>query len=247
MTLLAARGVSVRGRLRRLDLEVARGELVALVGPSGAGKSTALACLIGAVRPDEGEVLLDGGPVAALPPRERAARVAWLPQRPVLERGLTAREVVAAARYRFAERRADALRRADDALRAVGVEALAERTMETLSGGEAQRVYLASLVAQDAAAWLVDEPGAHLDPARKLELVQVLRSSAAARTVVWVTHDLDLLTHLPAGTRVVGLRDGAIALDARLGEPALNARIGELFGLDLRAVQVDGAERWVLR
>jgi iron complex transport system ATP-binding protein len=246
MTRLSVRAVAVPGRLRAVDLEIAPGELVALVGPSGAGKSTLLGVWTGAVRATSGEVLLDGVPLPSLSSRERASRLAWLPQRPALERGLRAREVVAAARYRFDEPRHASLAAADAALARAGVAALAERTVETLSGGEAQRVHLASLIAQDAGAWLVDEPGAHLDPARRLDLVGVLRASAPARTVVWVTHDLELLTHLPTGTRVVGLRDGAVALDARLGEPDLARRIGDLFALALRPVDVDGRERWVI-
>jgi iron complex transport system ATP-binding protein len=247
MSALAARRVEVPDRLSALDLEVAHGELVALVGPSGAGKSTLLTCLTGRLRPASGEVLLDGRPVRSLTPRERAERVAWLPQSPPVERGLTSLEVVTAARYRFQETRTAAQQRAADALAAVGMSAAANRTLETLSGGEAQRVHFATLLAQDAGAWLVDEPGAHLDPARRLELLGLLREASGTRTIVWVTHDLELLTHLPLGTRLVGLSAGRLALDARLGDPQLHVAIGALFGLDLRPVRVDGAERWVTR
>lgn len=247
MTALRARGVAVAGRLARFDLTVAAGELVALIGPSGAGKSTALSTLTGALRPDAGEVWVGGRPIHALGPRERAAAVAWLPQRPAVERGHTAREVVAAGRYRFREPRARALERAEVPLARLGIGPLADRRMETLSGGEAQRVHLAALLAQQAAVLLVDEPGAHLDPGRKRELVGVLREIARDNTVVWVTHDIEWLPHLPAQARVVGLRSGEVTFDSAVTDPGLTAQVGALFGLHVRAVAAGDATRWVVQ
>jgi iron complex transport system ATP-binding protein len=110
--------------------------------------------------------------------------------------------------------------------------------MATLSGGEAQRVRMAALVAQDAAWWLLDEPMNHLDPAVRLELCGVLVDRArAGGSIVLVSHDLGLLPHLgPA--RIVLLAAGRVVHQGRATDPDLAEPLGAAFGLRLRRVPV---------
>lgn len=232
-------------RLHDVDLTLHRG-LTVLVGPNGSGKTTLLRALLGLEAPSSGDCTLDGRPIHQLTPRQRAAHLAWLPQDPPREDGLTAREAVAAARFRFDEPWPVALSAADHALAAHRAHDLADRPMDALSGGEAQRVRLAALQAQEASWWLLDEPGNHLDAAVQLDLLARLRARALTAGVLLVTHDLTLLPHLP-DARVIALRGGTVALDRPVGDPALPAELGGLFGLDLVAVPVDGGTRWLLR
>jgi iron complex transport system ATP-binding protein len=243
------RGVLVPGRERPrlggVDLTLGAGELTVLVGPNGSGKSTLIGVALGLVRPSAGQVRWAGRPIAELTPRERAEKLAWLPQRPRLEEGLSAIEVVAAARYRFEEPRWEAEAAARRALAQVGAEAWAEATIERLSGGEAQRVRLAAMVAQQAEMWLLDEPGAHLDPAVRLELVEVIVGRSGGAVVV--SHDLTVLARLSArGARVVGLREGRVCLDLPGADAGLTEGLGALLGLDLRELAVDGERAWVV-
>jgi ABC-type cobalamin/Fe3+-siderophores transport system ATPase subunit len=245
---LAAEALTVagRGRPRLAAVTVTfRPGLTVVVGPNGSGKTTLLRALLGLERAVAGRVTLDGVDVATLSPRRRAAALAWLPQDPPPEVGLTAREAVAAARYRFDEPWPDALRAADAALTEVGAAAHAAVPMHHLSGGEAQAVRFAALRAQEAPWWLLDEPGNHLDAAVQLALVARLRDRARDGGVLLVTHDLTLLPHLgPA--RVLGLSAGAVAVDAPSDAPDLPDRLGALFGVRLLAWSDGGAVRWAI-
>jgi iron complex transport system ATP-binding protein len=236
----------VRRTQRLLDavsLTLEAGELLALVGPNGAGKTTLLRVMLGLVTPDTGRVLLGGGSVTSLPPRERARRVAWLPQHSSAADDLSALEVVTAARFRFDEPFAAASREARTALERVGVAAVAERPLRALSGGERQRVALAGLLAQAAPILLVDEPANHLDPAQQIEVYRLLGELwQEGKSVVCVTHDVNLLRHLgsPERVRVAGIAAGRLAFEHHFDSADLPARLSSLFDVDMRAFDLDG-------
>lgn len=199
MTALSARGVDVTlggaAILRGVDLEVAAGEVVALVGPNGAGKSTLLAVLAGDVHPDAGAVELLGEPVAGRSAADLARRRAVVLQRQSLSFGFRVRAVVEMGRAVW--RRTAAEDRDDEvvtaAMRAADVTHLAERVVPTLSGGEQARVAFARMVAQEVEVHLLDEPTASLDIRHQEALLR--RAAAGARqgaAVVVVLHDLSL-------------------------------------------------------
>jgi molybdate transport system ATP-binding protein len=178
-----------------LHLSVPAGRRVAIVGPNGAGKSTALSLLAGHLRPDSGEVRLDGrvvgSPRTHLPAHRR--RVVALEQRPGLLPHLSAVDNVAyGPRARGVGRRA-ALDRARTELEAVGCGDLADRRPHELSGGQAQRVALARALAVDPELVLLDEPLAALDVEVAPAVRRLLADRLTGRAVVLVTHDpLDL-------------------------------------------------------
>jgi iron complex transport system ATP-binding protein len=247
MTLDARVSVTVRGTtlLHDVRLSVAAGGAVAIVGPNGAGKSTLLRAVLGLV-PSEGTRTLAGTDLGALGATERAGQLAWLPQRHVVRESLTALEVVAGARYRFAEGHTDSLAAARVALAELDVADLADRVVKTLSGGEAQRVALAALWAQDAPFLFLDEPGNHLDPAVQFAVWRTLgRWQRAGRALVVVTHDLDLLRFLDR-PHVLGLAAGRTVVDLPAEDPALPDALGAMYGIGVRRLEVDGAPRFVL-
>lgn len=249
-------GVSVQlGAIRPLQdvtLEVPPGAFVALVGPNGAGKSTLLKAALGWVKPSAGRALIDGQDVAALSHRDRAGVIGWLPQGDEITEPITTLDLVAAARYRFDERRAETLSAANRALEDAGVSALAHRRMDQLSGGERQRVGVAALVAQDTQVVLLDEPGSHLDPAGQLEIYALLGALwRSGRSVVCVTHDPNLLHHVlgsenPGPVRVAGLSDGVLRFDESFDAPSLPERMTELFGVAISATEIDGRRHLVV-
>ncbi|MEB3329523.1 MAG: ABC transporter ATP-binding protein [Candidatus Sericytochromatia bacterium] len=175
------------------------GAFVGLLGPNGVGKSTLLATLAGLLPPLAGAVWLGGEPLAGLTPRELARRRAYLPQHPPAELAWRVEEAVAIGRFPH-QRGWGLVQGATDraavarALRAAGVEALAERRLATLSGGQRQRVHLARALAQEAPLLFLDEPTTHLDLTHQLAFYQVVRELAttAGLTVVAVLHDLNL-------------------------------------------------------
>jgi iron complex transport system permease protein len=233
--LLEARSLSRRAGARFLlkdvGLRVGPGEIVAVIGPNGSGKTTLLRLLAGVLKPSAGAVLLDGRPLASLGPRQRALRVAYLPQLHEVPQGFTARGLVEMGRHPHEEdgeeERAEAVERG---LSAVGAASLANRRLETLSGGELQKIFLASVVAQGSPLLLLDEPTVFLDPGRAAEVQRALLGLVGAgRALIVATHDLDFARR--AATRVLALRDGRIALEGSPASVLSPVALRDLFAL----------------
>jgi putative ABC transport system ATP-binding protein len=198
--------------LRGLELEVEKGEFVALLGPSGCGKSTLLNLAAGLDLPSAGEVRAFGQPLAMLDEAQlaeyRAKRVAIVFQSENLWPFLTAHENVAAA-LRLSGL-GGVSSRADDALEAVGLGPRTRHRVAELSGGEQQRVAIAAAAAREASLVLADEPTGELDTANEEIVLQLLArlSSENGSTVIVVTHSHEVAE---LADRVVELRDGQVA------------------------------------
>ena len=196
-------------------------ELVAILGPNASGKSTLLRLLAGLTKPLAGRIVVDGEEVSALDLRTRAKLIALVQQESELLFPLRVWEYVLQGRYPHGRR----LRFGSDndclmvgnSLGQVGAEALRDRWMHQLSGGEKQRVILARALAQQPSLLLLDEPTQHLDIGGKVELLQRLRRLAdeTRHTVLVVTHELDLAAEF--SDRIVLLHKGKCL---RVGTPA---------------------------
>ena len=191
------RGVTV---VDSASLAVRRGRVTALVGPNGSGKSTLLRTLARLHRPDTGEVLLDGGghacPAQSLTAREFARHVSLLGQHRPTPAGLLVRDVVAFGRHphrgRWRAEDPEGPRAVATAMEVTGVATMADRPVEELSGGELQRVWLATCLAQDTGVLLLDEPTNHLDLRYQVEVLDLMRDLADDHGVAVgvVLHDL---------------------------------------------------------
>ncbi|WP_165187006.1 ABC transporter ATP-binding protein [Caulobacter soli] len=193
------------------------GEVTAIVGPNGAGKSTLLTCLAGLRKPDVGQVTLGDGPILALPHRQRARRIGFLPQTPEIAWAVNVETLVGLGRTPHSGARglSDADHAAvQAALVRTGLTGLAHRDVTTLSGGERARALLARVLAGEPNWLLADEPLAELDPGHQLDTVDLLRAFAAERRqgVVMTLHDLGVALRL--ADRVLVLREGALIADA---------------------------------
>jgi iron complex transport system ATP-binding protein len=230
-------------RVAPLSLSLEAGRPVLLVGPNGAGKSSLLRLLLGLEPRAAGRVTVGGLDVAKFAPLQRAAHLSWLPQQADAVEPMRAVEWVTAARFRFGEPAATAEGRALALLAASGLEHLAERQTDELSGGEIQRLRIASLHAQEAAWWCLDEPTNHLDPsARGAVTRQLAAACEPGRGLIIATHDLALLHAFPQA-RVLGLRDGKIAFDQHCTSASLGPDLSELYQTRVREQAVDG-QRW---
>jgi len=147
-------------------------------------------------------------------------------------------EQVTAARYRFSETHAAAEEGARAALEAAGAGHFADRTVTELSGGEAQRVAVAGLIAQETPLLLLDEPANHLDPAQQIELYSLIgRLWREGHGVLCITHDVNMLRYVGGPVRVIGLGAGRVRFECEYDSPELPKHVGELFNVAMDVVE----------
>ena len=203
--------------VRGVNLEIAAGEITALVGPNGCGKSTLLKAFARILKAKSGEVRLEGEPITSYATREVATRLAILPQGPVAPEGLTVTELVAQGRFPhqslFRQWSPGDREAVERAMRLTDLEEFAERPVHSLSGGQRQRCWLAMVLAQDTPLLLLDEPTTFLDLKVQVDLMALLSRIVRedGRTMVLVLHELNLAAAF--ADRIVMMRDGRIVAE----------------------------------
>jgi iron complex transport system ATP-binding protein len=218
--------------LHEASFEFPQNGLITIAGPNGAGKSTLLGILAGLRAPYRGSCMYEGREIRQWPKREFARRVAFLPQSVRLQFPFTAEEVVLMGRTPYARgwfQTDEDRSAAEEAMTITDTQAFRGRDFRSLSGGEAQRVILASALTQRPQALLLDEPATHLDLRHQLALYRLLTDLARSLLVVAVTHDLNLA--LQFSHRVMVLEDGRIAGDGAPQEVLNPVLIARVFGV----------------
>ncbi|MCI4341307.1 MAG: ABC transporter ATP-binding protein [Thermoplasmata archaeon] len=206
-----------RSALSRVSWTASAGELVALAGPNGSGKSTLLRACLGLLAPTQGTVRLFGTDCGQLSIRERARRVAWVPQEEAPRDNLRLIEYVLFGRYAhlppFTGESADDRRTAERALAEAGLADRADSGILELSGGERQRLLLARALAQETPLLLLDEPTAHLDIGHQLDLFERVRRQVRDRGLCAIAamHDLNLAARF--ADRILVLSHGRLVSD----------------------------------
>lgn len=224
-----------RTLLSGIDFEVRPGEIVGLAGRNGVGKTTLLQLANGLLAPAAGRVLLGDTPVRSLGRRAVARRIALVPQDLHVPFPFRAGELVLMGRAPHQplvglDSEAD-VARARTALARLGIEDLADRSVETLSGGERQLVLFARALVQDPGLLLLDEPTAFLDLKHRLEVLrEVRRFVAAGRGALVVSHDLTLAAR--ACDRLVLLGEGEVVAVGSPGTVLTPANLKRAFAID---------------
>ncbi len=209
----AGRGPRV---LDHVSLKIEPGDLVGILGPNGSGKTTLLKLLGGMLAPKAGEVLLEGRRLTEWSRREAARHIAYVPQETLAPFDFSVLDIVLMGRYphlgAFALEGPDDLAIARQALDATGTGSFEDRAFNTLSGGEKQRVVIASALAQSPRLLLLDEPTASLDIGHQLDVQTLLRQLNNERgvTMVLSTHDLNFAGALCR--KLVLLREGRVVV-----------------------------------
>lgn len=236
---LEARNVTVSIRRAKIvnnaALDVAAGELVGLIGPNGAGKSTLLKAVLGIQARDTGDVMLDGQDISSLSSRERACRIAFLPQERRVEWRLPGREIVMLGRYPhhsgFGGPTANDREAVERAIDAVDGAKIVDRPVAVLSGGERTRVLLARALAVEAPILLADEPIAALDPYHQLHVMEILRGlTRNGIGVMVVIHDLSLAARYM--DRLVLMNQGAVAANGAPSDVLSSHLLGSVYGIE---------------
>ncbi|MGP2442787.1 ABC transporter ATP-binding protein [Streptomyces sp. JW3] len=212
------------------------GEVTVLVGPNGSGKSTLLRTIARLQRPRDATLRIDGDTDAlALTSREFSRYVALLTQGRPTPSGLTVRDVVEFGRYpyrgRWGRADPDGPAAVDRALALTGVSELAGRGADHLSGGQLQRVWLASCLAQETGVLLLDEPTTYLDLRYQVELLDLIRDLADDHGIAVgvVLHDLDQAAAV--ADRVTLLEAGRIVADGPPEEVLTPDRLTAVYGI----------------
>lgn len=228
MTAIKVEGLQFRRKqhvlFQDLSLSLHDGKFIALLGKNGTGKSTLLKLLTGLLRPDHGEIMLQGQSLHKLSALEIARLVTYMPQSTNLETNFTVEQVVKMGRYphkkRFADWNKDDSVAVEEALHFTNIAHLKERYVPSLSGGERQLVYLAKAIAQQTPILLLDEPTSDLDVHHQLHVTYILHTLVQqGKTVVAAIHDINLASRIC--DECLFLRDGMI-VDYGKNEDVMN-------------------------
>jgi len=225
-------GYSDRVVGRGLDVALAQGEVLALLGPNGGGKTTLLKTLLGLLRPLAGEAVIDGQSLAAYSIRDRACRIAYVPQLHTPTFAFTVEAVVLMGRTAhgnlFSRPSAHDREVAERSLVRFGIAHLAERPYTMISGGERQLVLLARALAQEPQFIVLDEPTASLDFGNQGKVLREMRALAASgHGVLFTTHDPNHA--LRAADRAYLLRDGERIAEGKVANVLTKAQLEALY------------------
>ena len=251
MNVFTARGISVtyagasQRALAAVDVAIPRASFTAVIGPNGSGKSTLLRVLLGAIRPQTGEVLFEDHPVAGYSPVAMARRVGAVTQIEDMPFPVTVRELVATGRYAHlgawrAEGDADRLA-VSNALSRCDITELADRSIANVSGGERQRARIARALAQEPQTLVLDEPTAALDIAHEMAVFELLRSLARdeGRTIVVATHNINLAARY--ADNVLLMNGGIVAHTGTPQEIMQKHVLEQVYHWPLQIYHLDGA------
>ncbi len=247
-------GVSVSfGRkpvLHGVSARIRKGAHVAIIGPNGAGKSTLLKAIDGLLPLAAGQVSLQGRPLASWSRKEIARLVSYVPQADGRTLPFPARDFVMMGRYPHLSplSAVSSLDReaVNEAMRVTGTERFAERRVDTLSGGERQKLFIAAAIAQGAEVLLLDEPTTFLDPKHQADVLGLLARLNKERgvTLLTVTHDINSAALW--ADEILALREGRIAWSGPAEDAMDNRVLGAVFDHEFRFATREDGKRFVL-
>lgn len=241
---LQAEGLSLGYQDRRviadLDLAVLPGKVTAIVGANASGKSTLLRALARLLRPQGGQVVLDGADLHRQPTKQVARTLGLLPQSPIAPEGIVVADLVSRGRSphqgvfaRWTDADAQAVA---EALRITDTADLADRCVDELSGGQRQRVWIAMTLAQQTDILLLDEPTTFLDVTHQIEVLDLLADLNHQRgtTVVMVLHDLNLAARY--ADELIAMADGRLVAAGDPVDVLTEDLVARVFGLSSRVL-----------
>jgi len=184
--------------LKDVNIVLKKGFMYSIIGPNGSGKTTLIKCLNSSHRPQSGEIFIFGEDIKKMNASQVARRVAYMPQRTVIDFDFSVWDIVLMGRHaqilRFKGESAVDVAACREAMELCGVWEFRDRNFNTLSGGEMQKVVLARCIAQETDLLLLDEPLTYLDIRNQLEFLEILQEIIRVKkvTVVAVVHDINM-------------------------------------------------------
>jgi len=231
-----------------IDLEVEGGEIVSIIGPNGSGKTTILKCMAKILKPHMGVIYIDGKNLREISHKEAAKLLAYAPQNFTVNFPFTVFELVLMGRKPFIKWHptVEDVKIVMEVLKLVGIENLADRRVDELSGGEKQKVMIANILAQKAHVLLLDEPTANLDIKHQLQTLSLIRKIAKERdvAVLMALHDLNLAARF--SDKIVMLKNGKVVAAGQPSQVLTPKHIKIAYEVDVERVMTPSGEIFIL-
>ena len=228
--------------LKHVGIGLNKGEVLSIVGPNGAGKTTLLKCIVGIVKPDNGTVLIDGKDTSRMKRLDLARCIGYVPQSTPSKFPITVFDAVLMGRrpyivWKPSERDLEIVA---DLLRSMGLEDMALRDFDHLSGGQKQKVLLARAFAQDTDYLLLDEPTSNLDLRHQMEVMEMISGMVKKKgmAAILAVHDLNLASRF--SDTVVMLNAGRVFCSGKPMEVMTVENIRSVYGVEATINQNDG-------
>jgi len=232
--------------LENINLSISEKEFVSIHGPNGSGKTTLLKLISGIRQSQQGTIKLFDSPLENYKPRELAKKIAFVSQKVDSVFAFTIYEVVAMGRTPYlnfigieSEKDRELIH---STLQKMELTHLADKCINSVSGGEAQRAFIARALVQEPEIILLDEPSSHLDLKHQMEIYNILSqlNKKDNKTIIIVSHDLNLSGIY--SDRVIFMKEGKIFLDGNIDELYSKENINEVFGIDCEVIR-DATEK----
>ncbi|WP_158736019.1 ABC transporter ATP-binding protein [Alteribacillus sp. YIM 98480] len=197
-----------------LDVAIPKGKVTVLIGGNGCGKSTLLRSLSRLLKPDAGQIILEGADISKMRTKEIAKKMAVLPQSPTAPEGLTVLQLVKQGRYPYQSWAKQWSKKDEEAvtkaLEAANMADFQDRPVDSLSGGQRQRAWIAMILAQNTETLFLDEPTTYLDMTHQIDILDLLfdLNKQNGRTIVMVLHDLNLACRY--ADHIIAIKDKTI-------------------------------------
>ncbi|AFU20361.1 ABC transporter ATP-binding protein [Actinobacillus suis] len=233
--------IPTRTLLHSISLQFEQGKVYGLIGHNGSGKSTLIKLLAKQNTLSGGRILFNQQELSRWSSRDFAKQVAYLPQHLPQATNLTARELIAMGRYAwnglFGSNKQKDHEAIERALALTNTEQFAEQLVDTLSGGERSRIWLAMLLAQQSKFLLLDEPLAALDIAHQVEVMELVKKLAHELNlgVIIVIHDINLAARYC--DQLVALHSGKLLAQGDAFEIVNSPKLKQIYGIDLNVIE----------
>lgn len=228
--------------LSELNLSLPDQKLVAFIGPNGAGKSTVLSLISKLLSKDSGTIEVNQKEVETIPTSFFARQLAILKQSNTLQLNITVEELVNFGRFPYCKGhlKQQDQQKVKEALALLGLEPIKDEPITSLSGGQAQRVYIAMALAQDTPYLLLDEPLNNLDMNYAVQMMSLLKTlvEKTGKTILVVIHDLNFA--LTYADEVVAMKEGKVILSGPTDKVMTEKHLSELYEMPIKVTKIEG-------
>ena len=222
--------------LEEINFNVSEGEFISIIGPNGSGKSTLLKIISGVISPQKGTVKINEENIHSVEKKKLAKKIAFVPQTFSVAFPFSVFEIVMMGRTpylnNFGYEKEHDIEIANEALKSVGIYHLKNSGINEVSGGEAQRAFIARALAQDPDILLLDEPNAHLDIEHQIAIFKILEKLNSEKniTILIISHDLNLAGYF--GRRILLMKQGKIVMDDSPKKILTEQNIKKIFNIN---------------